>query len=119
MTVMTDAPSLAIDGWFTTGDQPSLIGTRCGACGTYHFPPERFACRNPACGAQALDDVPLSRRGTVWSFAVNHYAPPEPGPQQVPYTVAAVHLPAEQMVVLGIVSGDAEPSVGGEAEVTV
>lgn len=110
--------TLAIDGWFTTDAEPTLIGTRCSSCGTTHFPPERFACRNPSCGAQALDETPLSRRGTVWSVAVNHYAPPEPGPQEVPYAVAAVELAAEQMVVLGMVSGDV-PAVGDDVEVVV
>src|SRR5687768_8201193 len=100
---MSEAPAYAIDGWFVTEPEPALIGTRCAACGTAHFPPERFFCRNPSCGSSSLDEVPLSRRGTVWSYAINHYPPPPPGPQEVPYAVAAVHLADEQMIVLGMV----------------
>ena len=109
---------LAIEGWFTSGDTPALIGTRCAQCGTYHFPPERFSCRNPTCLSTELTDVELSRSGTVWSYSINHYPPPPPGPQEVPYTVAAVRLAAEQMVVLGMVSGS-DPAVGDEVTLTV
>jgi uncharacterized protein len=109
----------AIDGWFAADPEPHLIGTRCGSCGTYHFPPERFACRNPACGAQSLEDTPLSRRGMVWSFSINHYPPPDPGPRDVPTTVAAVELATEQMVILGIVSGDGPLQIGDAVEVVV
>jgi uncharacterized OB-fold protein len=46
----------------------------------------------------------LSRTGTVWSFTDNRYQPPPPymsGDPFEPYTIAAVELAAEQMVVLG------------------
>ena len=49
----------------------------------------------------------LSDRGKVWSFTDNHYAPPAPyvSPEPfVPYTVVAVELAAEKMVVLGQVA---------------
>jgi uncharacterized protein len=104
-----DAPEtpLAVDGWFTTGDEPALIGTRCTACGTYAFPPESSSCRNPRCTSTELEEVALSRRGRVWSFAVNHYAAPPPAlsPEPFePYAVAAVELDEERMVVLGQVA---------------
>lgn len=95
----------AIDGWFTLDDAaPQLIGTRCQSCGTYFFPKESFACRNPRCGASELEETPLSRRGTLWSFTDNRYPPPQPyvAPDPFePYAVAAVELEREKMVVLG------------------
>ena len=100
-------PAPAVEGWFTTGDEPSLIGSRCTACGTYHFPPETFACRNPRCDSMTLEQVPLSRRGRVWSFTVNHFAAPPPALNTdpfEPYAVAAVELSEERMVVLGRVA---------------
>ena len=72
-----------------------------------------------------LDDVELSTRGTLWSFTDNRYAPPPPYPAREPfepYGVAAVELPAEQMVVLGqIASGTdiATLTVGTEMELVV
>ena len=66
---MTATP--AIEGWFTLGDQPTLLGERCTSCATTYFPPTAAAagfCRNPACEGQDFESVPLSRRGTVWSY---------------------------------------------------
>ncbi|HZR14563.1 MAG TPA: OB-fold domain-containing protein [Acidimicrobiia bacterium] len=115
-----------VEGWF--GEDalgPHLIGTRCRACGSYFFPKETFACRNPRCGSSDLDDVPLSRRGKVWSFTTNEYAPPPPYPAREPfepYTVVAVELPEERMIVLGHLARGARPSelhVGDQVEVVV
>ena len=104
---MSPTEPLAVESWFTTDDAPSLIGTRCSACGTYLFPPETFSCRNPRCDSTDLEPVPLSRTGRVWSFAVNHYAAPPPALNTEPfepYAVAAVELEEERMVVLGQVA---------------
>ena len=115
----------AIDGWFSTSDDAALIGTRCDACGSYFFPPERVMCRNPACASTDLPDVELSRRGKVWSFSVNHYAAPAPyvgkDPFE-PYTVVAVELGTEQMVVLGQLAEGIDPAtlaIGDEVEVVI
>lgn len=102
----------AIEGWFTIDAQePHLLGSRCPACGTYSFPRARLSCPNPDCDGTELEDVPLSRRGKVWSFTDNRYQPPPPyvSPDPfVPYTIAAVELAEERMVVLGQVVPDAD-----------
>jgi len=95
----------AIEGWFTLDEQaPALIGTRCGGCGTFFFPKETVVCRNPRCFSTELEEVELSRRGRVWSFTNNCYAPPlpyiAPDPFE-PYAIAAVELEREKVVVLG------------------
>jgi len=116
------APAPAIDGWFTRGGDAALIGSRCASCGTYAFPKETFSCRNPACASTDLDQVELGRRGMVWSFAVNHYPPPSPGLSTdpfEPYTVAAVQLAEEQIVVLGLVAGAGAIEIGDEVELVV
>lgn len=100
----------AIEGWFTMDpENPALLGTRCTTCGSYFFPTERQFCRNPRCTGEIFDDVELSRRGTVWSYSENQYEPPAPyvAPDPfVPYTVAAVELADEGIVVMGQVAGD-------------
>jgi uncharacterized OB-fold protein len=62
------------------------------------------ACRNPACRSTRFEEVPLSRRGTLWSYTTAYYQPPAPyisdEPFQ-PYSIAAVELAAEKMTVLG------------------
>ncbi|MDX2709930.1 zinc ribbon domain-containing protein, partial [Streptomyces sp. PA03-6a] len=76
-----------VTGWFThdTADEDGfrLLGTRCRGCGAVFFPREDHACRNPACdGAEGdLEEVPLSRRGRVWSYTDARYRPPAPAPR--------------------------------------
>lgn len=92
-------------GWFTLDEHnPRLIGSRCRACGTYHFPPQSVYCRNPACVSDSFEQVQLSNTGTLWSFTNACYAPPLPYYYEgefEPYAIAAVELEQEKMVVLG------------------
>jgi len=122
---MTATP--AIEGWFTTGDEPTLTGERCTACATTYFPPTAAAsgfCRNPGCSGEDFERVPLSRRGKVWSYTDAQYQPPAPyrAPDPyVPFALAAVELP-EGIVVLGQVAsgfGTADLHVGQEMELVV
>lgn len=122
---MADTPTRtvpAVEGWFTTGDQPALVGQRCGGCGTIVFPPTATWCPNPACAGEDLGPVELSRRGRIWSYTDARYQPPTPfvAPDPyVPFTLAAVELAAEGMVVLGqVVPGvtPADLAVGDEVE---
>ena len=100
----------AVEGWFRMDpDDPRLLGTQCDSCHTYFFPKETVACRNPNCHGTELKEVPLSRRGRLWSFTNNCYPPPAPfvaADPFEPYTVAAVELEEEKMVILGqVVAG--------------
>jgi len=115
----------AVEGWFTTGDRPALLGSRCTACGTYFFPRESGFCRNPACTGREFDEVELSRRGRIWSFTDNRFKPPPPyvSPDPfVPYTIAAVELATERIVVLGQLVEGVDPSTlraGTEVELVL
>ena len=116
----------AIDGWWDVDDagHPHLIAGRCTTCSTYVFPPRADNCPNPACGGDELAQVPLSRRGTVWSYTENRYAPPPPYPSPdpfEPFAVAAVQLADEGLIILGkVVEGTlaADLEVGMEMELT-
>ena len=113
----------AIDGWFTLDDEdPRLLGSRCRTCGTFFFPRASFFCRNPQCEGTEFDEVPLSRRGRVWSLTTNRYPPPAPyvsaEPFQ-PYQIAAVELAEEKMVVLGQVTTTGELELGAEVELVL
>jgi uncharacterized protein len=113
----------AVDGWFTTEEPYTLIGAKCAACGTYVFPPRSGACPNPDCDSLELEPAPLSRRGRVWSYTENHYAPPPPyvaAEPFEPYALAAVELEAEGLVILGQVAKGvmaADLEIGMEVEV--
>lgn len=116
----------AVDGWFTLDeDAPCLIGGRCGMCGVVVFGRTVVACPNPQCEGTELEAAELGRTGRVWSFATNHYAPPAPyiaAEPFEPYTLAAVELARERIVVLGQLADGVEPaglSIGQEVEVTL
>lgn len=99
-----------LEGWFTMNqDKPHLLGTQCKGCGTYYFPKQSMYCKNPACDSEEFETVELSRTGKVWSFTNACYQPPEPfiAPDPfVPFTIAAVELEKEKMIVLGqVISG--------------
>ncbi|MEH6551350.1 MAG: OB-fold domain-containing protein [Pseudomonadales bacterium] len=94
----------AIEGWFTMDQEPCLLGSKCTSCGTYYFPKTISYCRNPACEGEQFDEVPLSRKGKIWSYTNACYKPPAPfvSPEPfVPYAIAAVELDQEQMIILG------------------
>jgi uncharacterized protein len=98
----------AIEGWFTTDDEPALLGNRCTTCSTVFFPKASFFCPNPACAGEEFEQTKLSRVGRVWSFTDAQYQPPPPyiprGDTYTPFAIAAVELADEQMVVLGQVA---------------
>jgi uncharacterized OB-fold protein len=106
-------------------DDPRLLGTRCTSCGTYFFPRESSFCRNPDCDGTSFDEVALSRRGRLWSWTTNHYAPPPPyvaAEPFEPYSLAAVELADEHMVILGQVDAATDPAslrLGTEMELTL
>lgn len=104
MTTKQDVPAIA--GWFNDDrEAPRLIGQRCKGCGTYFFPKVASFCKNPSCGSDALEEVLLSRTGTLWSYTNAGYKPPPPFVAEEPYkpfTIAAVELDDEKMVVLGM-----------------
>jgi uncharacterized OB-fold protein len=120
-----------VEGWFSLpdGDEPpALLGGRCTTCGTVAFPSPRGGCPDPTCAGDEFEQVPLSRRGTVWSYTDARYQPPPPyvprqaeGEDHVPFALAAVELP-EGIVVLGQVAdgwGVDDLRVGSEVELVV
>ncbi|MCL2544075.1 MAG: OB-fold domain-containing protein [Nocardioidaceae bacterium] len=124
---MTATP--AVDGWFTTGDDPRLLAARCAECGDLAFPPPpadaATYCRNPRCSGETTEPAELSRRGRIWSYTDAQYQPPAPYISATepfePFALAAVELP-EGLVVLGQVAVGhrvADLAVGAEVELVV
>ena len=119
----------AVEGWFTTGTDPTLLGSRCTTCATVYFPPlplDRAGfCRNPTCDGEEFETAELSRRGRVWSYTDAQYQPPPPYVARTdpyePFALAAVELP-EGITVLGQVAdgyGVAHLKVGAEVELVI
>jgi uncharacterized protein len=114
-----------VDGWFTTGQRPTLLGRRCVECNSVSFPPLRSLCPRPSCSSSDLQPAELSTRGVVWSYTDAQYQPPAPyvadGGVHEPFAIAAVELP-EGLVVLGQVArgyGVDDLRVGSRVELVV
>ena len=123
---MSDTRVPAVEGWFTTDDEPALLGNRCTACGTVFFPKASFFCRNPACDGEEFEETKLSRRGRIWSYTDAQYQPPPPyvprAKEHTPFAIAAVELADEQMVVMGQIADGytvADLAVGQPVELVV
>ncbi len=73
--------------FWTGGEEGRLMIARCGGCGIYQHPP---LPRCPLCGFEKMVPSPVSGRGRVATFTVNHQAwlPGLP----VPFVYAAVEL---------------------------
>jgi uncharacterized OB-fold protein len=114
-----------IDGWFVAEPEPRLLGLRDTTTGTYFFPREPAVSRPPQAGDPQFEEVELSNTGTLWSYTTNHYEPPAPyvAPDPfVPYTVCAVELADEQLVVLGQLADGVDPAditVGDEMRLVI
>ena len=123
MPTKTKVP--AVEGWFTFDGEPALLGSKCDTCGTFAFPKETAFCRNPECDSASFTEVPLSNRGTIWSYTDARYQPPPPyvaADPYEPFAIAAVELAAEKMVVMGQVVGGVgvdELRVGQEVKLVV
>jgi uncharacterized OB-fold protein len=105
----------AVDGWFTTNESaPALMGARGKVSGSYFWPTALAVSGNPQAPGEEREPVELSRTGRLWSWTTNHYPPPEPyvAPDPfVPYTVCAVELEKEKMIVLGPLATGADADV--------
>jgi uncharacterized OB-fold protein len=82
------------------GDEPGyLIGSRCGSCGTVSFPRRRVC---PGClEREAIDEIPLSRKGILYTYSVNRQAPLG---FTAPYVTGKVDLP-EKVRIFSLITG--------------
>ena len=102
-------------------DSPYLIGGRCSACGTVTFPTQD-AC--PRCAATKMAEHPLARRGRLWAWTTQEFAPPSPpytgptGNDFVPYGVGYVELGGEVRVEARLTETDGLEA-GMEMELTL
>ncbi len=95
-----------IEGLFTWSDDgANLIGTRCVSCGNYYFP-KSISCRNPNCNEKKIEEVPLSRRGKLYTYTIQYYEPPPPFKMEPfsPYAIGLVELP-EGVRIIGQLTG--------------
>jgi uncharacterized protein len=98
--------------WFwTSGADGCLRIQRCGDCDHWQHPP---LPRCPKCHGEALEPQPVSGRGRVASYTVNHEAwvPGLP----VPFVFAAIELEEQaELYVFSNVLGDVDAVTSGMA----
>ncbi len=68
--------------------QPYLAGQRCAGCGAVYLG-KRLACAR-CTSAGPFEEIPLSRRGTLYVWSIVHQSAPG---VPVPYVVGIVDLP--------------------------
>jgi uncharacterized OB-fold protein len=115
-----------MEGWLDIDEKdPRLLGYKDETSGTYFFPKDVAISRAPGHTDVELKEVALSNRGKLWSYTTNHYQPPAPYISKEPfepYTVAAVELTEERMIILGQLADGVDPlniEVGQEMELTL
>jgi uncharacterized OB-fold protein len=88
---------------------PRLIGSRCGSCGTITFP-RQPSC--PRCASLDVEERPLARRGTLWTWTIQCFPPKSPpyvpvDPDEFePYGVGYVELADEVRVEARLTESD-------------
>lgn len=96
-----------VEGLFRTeAGGPVLVGARCRSCGTTTFPRQE-SC--PRCTRVEMEDRPLPRCGTLWSFTVQGFRPKTPynGPEPFePYGVGYIDLGGEVVVEARLTEND-------------
>ena len=94
--------NLVRPGLFTDAEEPALLGSRCGSCGSHLFP-RADACSY--CAAEEPEPVELSDRGTLWSWTA--VTAPPPGYQgETPFGIGVVELPEGVRVITRLTESD-------------
>jgi uncharacterized protein len=108
-------PSITQDNsfFFEGARQSTLLIRQCATCGRSQHPPTPMC---PACNGLTWQPLPMSGRGTVYTFTVTHH-PRFPGFQS-PFVVALVELDEGPRMVSNLVDADpSEVSIGMPVEV--
>lgn len=121
MTRLADKQKPIKEGLFEwLEDGAHLIGSRCRECGEVTFPPNPFC---PQCCTETVENIPLSRRGVLYSFTIQRFKPPFPyrGPEPfVPYGVGMIELPEGLRITSVLEENDPEMlRVGVEMELAI
>jgi uncharacterized OB-fold protein len=89
-------------------DAPELVGSRCQRCGVTAFP-RQASCA--ACTSSDVEERRLARRGTLWTWTIQCFAPKSPpyagsAEDFEPYGVGYVELPGEVRVEARLTEAD-------------
>lgn len=114
--------SAIVEGLFALGaDGAHLIGSRCAECRALYFP-KALSCRNPDCRDKGVEHLSLPRRGTLVSYTIQRYRPPDLFRMDdwTPYAIGLVGL-GDGLEVMGMLSGVSldDVTIGSSFEVVL
>jgi uncharacterized OB-fold protein len=89
-------------GLFSDGPHPTLLGSRCAACGAHQFP-RHDTC--PYCATDGPEPVALSTQGLLWAWTAVT-APPPGYLGAIPYGMGVVELPEGIRVITRLTESD-------------
>lgn len=103
------------EGAFMEGPEgATLVGNRCLACGQIFFPKIHYCL---TCFEDNIEDLRLSRRGELYSYAIGHMPSMH---FQPPYAIGYVNLPDGVRIFTPLKIQDDKPfKVGMEMEVVI
>lgn len=104
-------------------DEPRLKGSQCAGCSQVTFPAQD-AC--PRCGSGDVAPVPLSTRGTLWTWTRQRFQPKNPpyvgresAKEFQQYGVGFIELPEGRIEARLAVGADEPLRIGMPMELTV
>ena len=95
------------------GGTPRLLGSRCEACGAHFFPRRRICAR---CRSSAMTAVPLSTRGTLYTYTTVHQSTPA---FATPYVLAYADLPEGVRLLAQLAAAPGDVRIGMPVELRV
>ena len=114
MPVSVDANRLRLTN--DAGTEGTLVGFRCGECGTCVFGPATF-CQ--ACTSGNLQSIDLSVRGTLYSYTIVR-VPSAGWPGPVPYILGQIELPEGPQILAEVIDcGEDELKMGMDVELAL
>ena len=99
----TSSETSFVDEWWTRVRAGEKLVQRCESCGGTQLHPRR---RCNSCGGAKLAFVPVSGRGTLYTFTTICHNAPSDFIGQVPYTLAVVRLEEGPQMLSRMVSYD-------------
>ena len=105
-----------------TASDPQLLGSQCRRCGVVAFPCQDSCA---ACTSGDVEERRLARRGTLWTWTIQCFAPKSPpyagtAEDFEPYGVGYVELPGEVRVETRLTEADPERlRIGMEMELVL
>jgi uncharacterized OB-fold protein len=95
------------------GGRLRLLVTRCEACGAHFFPRRRVCAR---CLASTVTTVPLSTRGTLYTYTTVHQSTPQ---FATPYVLGYADFPEGVRVLAQVVAAPDEVRIGMAVELRI